>query len=140
VPEPIAYRAGYKYQLATAYTVRVAIRPKKTLRTDWLTLTPAGDLTIAAGYAWDGPSGPAIDTATFMRASLLHDALYQLLRLALLPARHRAVADDLMREVCLEDGMCRARAWWAHRAVRLGAGPAADPATERPVFYAPRAA
>jgi hypothetical protein len=32
------------------------------------------------GYAWNGPSGPTLDTRNFMRGSLVHDALYQLMR------------------------------------------------------------
>jgi len=39
-----------------------------------------GGLLIKAGYSWDGPSGSAIDTKNFMQGSLVHDALYQLLR------------------------------------------------------------
>ena len=39
-----------------------------------------GLLIIKKGYAWDGASGPVIQTETLIDASALHDALYQILR------------------------------------------------------------
>ena len=39
-----------------------------------------GVLTIRAGYCWDGPSGPTVDSIGTMRASLIHDVLYQAIR------------------------------------------------------------
>lgn len=133
----IRYAEGYAFQLRETACIRVAIRPAQTIRTDWIELTADGWLTLQNGYAWDGPSGPAFKTKTFMRASAVHDALYQLMRLGLLPAECRAAADDEMRRICLEDGMWRIRAWWCHRGVRLGAGFAADPANLSPDQYAP---
>lgn len=133
----IRYAEGYKYQLRRTACIQVAIRPAQTIRTDWIELTADGWLTLQKGYAWDGPSGPAFDTPTFMRASAVHDALYQLLRLGLLAPELRAAADDEMHRICLEDGMWRLRAWWCHRGVRLGAGPAADPALLSPDLCAP---
>ena len=41
---------------------------------------PITTLYISKGYSWDGPSGPAIDTPDWIKASLVHDALYQLIR------------------------------------------------------------
>ena len=133
----IRYCEGYKYQLEQTYACRIAIRPMVVIETDWLKLDETGVLTIRKGYAWDGPSGPAFDTPSFMRASLVHDALYQLMRMGLLDVDMREPADEQMRVICIEDGMLRIRAWWCHRGVRLGAGPAADPANSTPVRCAP---
>lgn len=106
----ITYKAGYKYQLKRPYTVTVLVYPPRTLETPFLRLTRRGRLTIQAGYAWDRPSGPTFDTASFMRASLVHDALYQLMREGLLERnRWRPVADRLLRTMCREDGMSRWR-------------------------------
>ena len=58
----IQYKAGYKYQLTKDHTEQLAIKPERLILTGYLKLTPNGVLTIRAGYAWDGPSGPAIDT------------------------------------------------------------------------------
>jgi hypothetical protein len=82
-------------------------------------------LMIRKGYSWDGGSGPCYDTKTVMRGSLIHDALYQLLRLGLLFPTYRKAADRLLKLICLEDGMNRFRAAYIYRAVRLFAGYAA---------------
>jgi len=121
MPKPkIAFRKlrKYKYQLMKkSYTCTINIR-KKSIKTDFVQLTSKGKLTIKKGYAWDGPSGPTIDTKTFMRASLVHDALYQLMRLKRLDyTTHRSQADDLLKRQCIQDGMCRFRAWYVHKFV-----------------------
>jgi len=119
----IRYKRGYKYQLHDDYTVRIRIQPDTEIDTLFLNLTGLGRLTIRAGYAWDGPSGPAIDTKTFMRGSLVHDALYELMRLGHLDRKAcRAAADQVMQDICREDGMCRLRAWWVLRGVRWFGG------------------
>ena len=108
----IRYRAGYKYQLAGDYVVQIALFPHKTIRTEFIGLTVDGQLAIRKDYAWDGPSPPAIRTRNFMRASAIHDALYQLIRMGLLPQSARLDADEILRRICIEDGMSPPRAWW----------------------------
>ena len=87
--DQIAYKKGYKYQLAEDYIRFIPIYFHDDIQTKYISLIPQPDLssllTIRTGYAWDGPSGPTIDTKTFMRGSLEHDALYQLIRERLLP-------------------------------------------------------
>ena len=73
----ILYNGGYKYQLKETSTIAIDISPETPIDTEYITLDSQGNLTIKKGYAWDGPSGPTIDTLTFMRGSLVHDALYQ---------------------------------------------------------------
>jgi len=75
----IFYRKGYKYQLHVDYQILIPIHGF-SINTLYLELTQAGLLTICQGYAWDGASGPTIDTKSSMRAALVHDALDQLLR------------------------------------------------------------
>jgi hypothetical protein len=135
----IAYRGGYKYQLKESYTLDIAIKPAKAIETTFLQLDTAGKLTIKDGYAWDGPSGPTMDTLTFMRGSLVHDALYQLMREKHLDHdTHRKTADRILWQLCREDGMWAARAWWVYWAVRWFADPAADPASTKPLTHAPK--
>lgn len=135
----IAYRSGYKYQLRLPYRDRIEIRPPAPIRTRFIRLDLDGSLEIEAGYAWDGPSGPSIDTANFMRGSLVHDALYQLMREGYLDAAvHRLQADRTLRRMCIEDGMSRLRAAWVYFFVRRFGDPHADPARRRPVKWAPR--
>lgn len=131
----IHYREGYKYQLAKSYEVHIDLKPAKPIRTEFIKLTVGGRLTIRQGYAWDGPSGPTIDTKNFMRGSLVHDALYQLIGNGLLDAEHRKRADEILRDICKEDGMSSVRAWWVYRAVRLAGGKAASEPDE--IFTAP---
>jgi hypothetical protein len=134
----IVYKAGYKYQLKETYKVSIAIRPKVAINTAFITLSTRGQLVVKAGYAWDGPSGPTIDTLDFMRGSLVHDALYQLMRERHLDHElHRDAADRELQRLCVEDGMSQARAWVVYEAVKHFADPASDPANNRPPKRAP---
>ena len=135
----ITYNGGYKYQLKAAYALAIDIKPTAPIDTDYIKLDGEGRLSIAAGYAWDGPSGPTIDTLTFMRGSLVHDALYQLMREKYLDHdSYRKAADRVLQKICIEDGMSRLRAWWVYHGVRLFADPAADPSDKRPATRAPK--
>ena len=125
----IQYKKGYKYQLDRNFSVFIPIKPVVLLKSGhWLRLHANGLLKIRHGYAWDGPSGPTIDTKTFMRGSLVHDALYQLMRERYLDYRtDRKVADKLLREICIQDGMSRVRANYVYDGVRLGGRKSAKP-------------
>ncbi len=137
--ECITYRDGYKYQLHETYSVVVDIVPPQIIDADFIKLDAEGKLIICKGYAWDGPSGPTIDTLNFMRGSLVHDALYQLMREKYLDHdTFRDKADKILQKICLEDGMWSVRAWWVYQAVRIFGNPAADPAKDRPVIKAPK--
>ena len=82
-------------------------------------------LSIKAGYAWDGVSGPTVDSKATMYPGLVHDALYQLIRLGILHQGSRKEADKLFRRLLKEDGMTFFRRWYFYRAVRwLGASAA----------------
>lgn len=134
----IAYNDGYKYQLKEAYSVVIDIKPPSIIDTEYIDLDTEGTLVIAKGYAWDGPSGPTVDTLTFMRGSLVHDALYQLMRENYLDhIIYREPADRVLQKICKEDGMWSVRAWWVYHGVRLFADPAADPSDKRPLIMAP---
>lgn len=133
----ISYKSGYKYQLVEDYTVKVALHPQQDIITEYIILTTKGILTIKKGYAWDGPSGPTFDTKTFMRGSLVHDALYQLIRQIHLSNMWRGTADKELKRICIEDGMSRIRAWWVFNGVALGGASAASPRNRKIVHKAP---
>ena len=123
------------------YEVKIPIRPEEDLSSPsgFITLTKEGLLTIAKGYAWDGPSGPTIDTLNFMHGSLVHDALYQLMREGKLDSSSdRKLADRLLQAMCKQDGMSSIRAWWVYKGLRLGGGPAASSSNKKPVIKAPK--
>jgi hypothetical protein len=66
-----------------------------------------------------------------MRGSLVHDALYQLMRLSTLDYEvHRKRADEILKDICLEDGMSMLRAWYVYQGVHLFAKNCAHPCQE----------
>ena len=109
---------GYKYDLVERVVTQTVFSGPAIIN-PYICLFQDGELVIEEHYAWDGPSGPTIDTKNFMRGSLVHDALYQLMREGLLDRKYRKYADQLLRKICLEDGMSKFRAWYVYHAVRL---------------------
>jgi hypothetical protein len=142
--ERICYRKlrNYKYQTREDYRIETDLKPQEDITTKFIILTGDGKLTIKEHYAWDGPSGPTIDTKNFMRGSLVHDALYQLLRGNYFASSHeetRKCADQLLKKICRKDGMSKFRAWYVYLAVRLfakGAAKAGSDTSSR-LLYAP---
>lgn len=135
-PPRILYREGFKYQLQQDYTVQTRIHPAHDIVTPFIHLTAKGLLTVKYGYAWDGASGPTRDTKSSMRGSLVHDALYQLMRMKVLELRWRGTADRLFYFVISADRMLGFRAWWWHRSVRRWAEKGAS-GPDRTVLVAP---
>ena len=134
----IFFRKGYKYQLAEDFSVQSCIYSGETITTEYIRLSKEGTLVMKTGYAWDGPSGPAVDTKSFMRASLVHDALYQLMREGTLSLIWRKEADMVLYRLCLKDGLWRSYAWLAYRAVRRFAKKAAMPSQKKEILKAGR--
>lgn len=134
----IKYKGGYKYQLTEKHYTPLGFRLPVDVDTSYMsTLNSGRTLLIGAGYAWDGTSGPVIDTKENMRGSLVHDALYQLLREEVLPPSYRQPADAEFRRICIEDGVSAWRAWMWYVALRWGGNPAADPMNAKAVTSAP---
>ena len=79
-------------------------------------------LTAYAGYAWDGASGPTLDASSSMRASLVHDILYQCISEGLLPYSFRKIADKQLYSILRQDGFNPVRAWYYYWAVRAFGG------------------
>lgn len=142
----IAYvqTSSYKYRLVEAYELRLSFPLAEPCEVaGFVRLVPAGmgaRLEVCTGYAWDGPSGPTFDTRSFLRGSLVHDALYQLLRTGRLPSDPwRLRADVLLRDLCREDGMSWFRSAYVYAAVRVFGGRAARarPEAQAIVLFAP---
>ena len=119
----IVYReiGRYKYMLTVPYQYQTGIGGR-AISTAYYALHNDGRLMILDGYAWDGASGPARDTETFMRASLVHDCLYQMMREGHLDKSYRKHADKIMQAIAVEDGMNKVRAWYTYHAVRIFGG------------------
>lgn len=143
----ISYRnVLYKYRLLNDNSHRTEMRLEQGVGVpgDWVTLSAEGELKIKSGYQWDGPSGPTIDTKTFMRGSLVHDGLYQLLREGLLGARgseewkrNRRLADIELVIIAKQDGMNWLRRQWVYAALRLAGHSAARPGKPVEIRQAP---
>ena len=130
----LTYQQGYKYRVKEKFSYNIGIKGY-AISTAYITLTRTGLLIIEEGYAWDGASGPAIDTVNFRRGSLVHDALYQLIEEDLLPFSLRKTADDVLIAICKEDGMWPIRRWWVRAAVNTFGARALE--NHNPVLFAP---
>lgn len=76
-------------------------------------------VTLLTGYSWDGNSGPAVNTLKCLRASALHDAWCQAMKLGIFEnslRNWRAGASEY-RKICRADGMWRVRAWTRYIAI-----------------------
>jgi hypothetical protein len=110
--------SGYKYQTVERAVFKTPIINAAAMIPGFVELLQDGTLTVFPGYAWDGASGPTIDTKSSMRASLVHDAFYQLMRAGKLGQEWRGVVDQVLYQLCVADGMwkLRAKTWlWALR-------------------------
>ena len=131
---PMSYTKGYKYQLYDSLSVFIpALVTYGSVTSRYVTLGD-GLLVISRHWAWDGASGPTIDTKSSMRASCVHDAIYYLIRQGLLPPEAKEIADELLHDICLIDEMWHWRAdiWYA--GVDKLADAAADPKNKRTVY------
>ena len=135
----ITYRSGYAYQLSCDYCILTSIVPKESIDTEFISLDMVGRMVVKKGYAWDGTSGPVIDTRRNLRASLVHDALYQLMRLGLLSSEEtKDAADYLFYELCRTDGVSYFLAAIYLRGLKMFGRDSTEPRRARPTEYAPK--
>lgn len=106
------YKSGYKYQLASNEEFQTSFRPQVTIDTPYIKMDRDGLLTVRKSYAWDGPSGPTIDTPLFNYGSLVHDALYQLMRMQHIPQKSWRKADKEL-EKAIKRRLADEFAWWS---------------------------
>ena len=107
----------FKYKIIKPYEIYTKIK-NHFVQSSFIVLHKDGTLLFQRNYTWDGPSGPALDTPNFMRGSLVHDGLYQLIREKHLNIYRKKYADKLLRDICLEDGMNIFRAYYVYYAVK----------------------
>ena len=103
------------YEFETAFGYNHPVPINEVLHTSFICLQD-GYIGIKAGYAWDGSSIPGkkfLRAITFKRydgdryckeASLVHDALYQLMRLKRLSRIHKIPIDRLYELMCIDGG------------------------------------
>lgn len=115
----LTYHKGYKYQSTCSVAIQTGIHPAVDIVTEYVSLSHEGKLFIKSGYAWDGASGPAVDTDTWMLPSLVHDALCQLLALNKLSEKWTLAVHEEMYGQCLKAGMNKFRAWYSYQVVKM---------------------
>ena len=134
----ITYCNNWKYKLAAPHTHCLSISlsdfladipeaERQLLERQSLMKVTGESICFNRGYAWDGPSGPTIDTPDAMLASLVHDGLYQALRDGRLDQEARKAADVEFLRILKKDGMFWLRRWSWYLGVRLFASSAARP-------------
>lgn len=129
-------KVSWKYVVAEAFEVRVVeLRGAGMFKVPGYFQYFDGWLTVWPGYAWDGASGPAVDTADFIRASLVHDALYQAIAEGLLAPSWRKAADQALVRLAAEDGMPWLRRQWVYAAVRWFGGSHSVPASDQGTLH-----
>lgn len=109
---------NYKKKLGWGYVLNQQVQydylPKRAQKAKSLGWNPqphqyfditVSSITVNKDYAWDGLTG-WIDSEVTMRASLIHDALYQAIREGLLDRkRDRKLADLIFWDILRADGV-----------------------------------
>jgi len=106
----VYFKRGYKYQISEPFHIKLEVYPFATIIRPFLEMDIVGNTKVLSGYAWDGASGPTYDSKNSMRGSLVHDIGYQLIRLGLISPAYKEYFDQLLRNLCVEDGMFKWRA------------------------------
>lgn len=99
---------NYKYQTVEDFSIPVKIYPKLDIHEP-------------------NPENPFLKLSKNGRGSLVHDALYQLMRQNKISLEYREYADELLKKLCLEDGMSSFRAEYVFRSVRYFGESSAKP-------------
>ena len=137
----IRFQDGFKYQLVQDAVYQTRIVPPHDIDTRFVSLSSSGLLTLKAGFAWNGVSGPTIQRNSNRRGGAFHDGLYRLMRFGLIDFLPldlaREAADELLQEIWIKDGMY---VWLAKLEVkmvrRFGLG-SARPSGEPEVMTSP---
>lgn len=136
----IKYESGYKYQLKETAFFRTSLTTKsgEAVKLAFITMSPDGLILVKAGYAWDGASGPTVDSDSSMRPSLLHDVICQLMRLGYVDRGYISYANNLFQQMCVEDGMFQARALIWRAGVAIGTESATATRNVKPIYVSPK--
>jgi hypothetical protein len=128
------FKRGYKYTTTRNFYIELEVTPYEAVDLPFVKMNKEGKTVVLFGYAWNGASGPTLDTLSSMIGSLVHDLGYQLIRLGLIAPEYKEYFDKLLVEICIEDGMWKLRATvWGKAVVCFGKSscrPSAEPKEE----------
>lgn len=110
--EKIRFKKGYKYLLVDDVKFETTINRYYNNSTqtpnfdaEYFSINYETGIVIAKKrYAWDGISFALLDKLVTVRASLLHDVLYQAIRLGYIKDSYKVEADKLLRQSLRQDG------------------------------------
>ena len=119
-PNCFTYKKCYDRKVRHDFTFNVNIKPSKTVKMDYVTLTSDGVLKIKEGYHYDSHNMLSfLDTPSMNRAIIIRDALLQILVVGNLNVKYRRAAERVYREVMIKGGTTPLRAWYHYLKVRL---------------------
>lgn len=130
----------YKYEVLQDYRVKLHFKPKKRIESEFYIFDTDGWLTIKKGYRWNGASGPTWDTRSTIRASAVHDVIYQMIRRSQLDPGLKDLGDRELQIIMIEDYHPRNkisnqwsnfRAGYYYQAVKYVGGSSCKPGSEK---------
>jgi len=130
------YVDGFKYQSRNDMVYFTGIFPPKTIVTELIILRTDSWMWVGKYFAWDGCSGPTIDTNTNGRGGHAHDALAALMRGGYIPMGCRFASNKVIERLMIDDGAWECRAH-TYRFVLDRTKSWADPKNARKLLTAP---
>lgn len=100
----VYYHDRMKYVTSRRHAYQTHVRPDKDIFGKFITLLTCGVLIIEEGYGWNG-ANVVPDRGSNRRASLIHDALVDLIQRGLLDQKHKDEVDWEYYHTCREDSM-----------------------------------
>lgn len=105
----IDYQEGYKYWLRSGFKMETNIKIDEPIISEFFALESDGTLSIFPGYAWDGSTKVA-DTKSTQIASVVHDALCQMVQEGMLDKKWKEEINRIYYNLSKKGGMSRFRA------------------------------
>ncbi len=116
----LKYLQGMKYVLSEDIIFQTPVLGYN-ITDQFFTLSENGKLLIRTGFAWDGASGPTIDTKDCLAASLVHDVFCICMRdYRISYAQWQPTINKFFRDMCIANGMPVWRADLWHKGVTIG--------------------
>lgn len=128
----IKYKHGFKFYLAEDFSLRIDDLPDANVLGMYKIQMSHQTLTICKGYMWD----KGFKDKCFIRAQLVQEAMYQLIRLGYLPYEWRKKSNEIYYSLMVEDGVPKPFAWMLKKWADLF-GNVASNGKARKVLFAP---
>ena len=125
----VTYQKIWRYKLKKDFCIDyqkefgLALTLRSNLSEPHFTLSDT-QLCAKEGYAWDGASGPVVQTKNSVRATLVHDIMCQAMasNRSIRTRKNRRTADRIFLRILKADGMSWPRRQIWYRAVRMFGG------------------